>query len=177
GSGRRLGMTLVSVVLGTSSEAARNANTLALLDYGFERFRLVTPVRAGAVIARPAVRDQPGVHAAVIAARTFTRVVATGARVSVRVQLSHRLAGPLTRHAIVGRVLVLGDGHTIGHVPLLLARPLAAAPTSTPAARLITRPSSVVSMVVLFGAAIALALAIRRRERGRRRDQEGAESA
>ena len=56
-------------------------------------------------------------------------------------------------------------------------RPLAAAPTSTPAARLITRPSSVVSMVVLFGAAIALALAIRRRERGRRRDQEGAESA
>ena len=41
-------MTLLSAVLGTSSEASRDANTLALLDYGFANFRLVTPVAAGA---------------------------------------------------------------------------------------------------------------------------------
>ena len=32
-------MTLISAVLGTSSESARDTNTLALLDYGFANFQ------------------------------------------------------------------------------------------------------------------------------------------
>ena len=62
-SGTRNGMTLLSAVLGTSSEASRDANTMALLTYGFDNFRLQTPVRAGAVLASPTVKDRPGVHA------------------------------------------------------------------------------------------------------------------
>ena len=77
GSARRDGMTLLSAVLGTASEAARDENTLTLLDYGYADFRTRTPIRAGAVLARPTVKDQPGKRAVVIASRTFMRVVPT----------------------------------------------------------------------------------------------------
>ena len=40
-------MTLIGAVLGTSSEAARDANALALLNYGFSEFTLIHPVRTG----------------------------------------------------------------------------------------------------------------------------------
>jgi D-alanyl-D-alanine carboxypeptidase (penicillin-binding protein 5/6) len=39
GSGRRHGVELVAAVLGTPSEAARDAETLRLLDYGFSLYR------------------------------------------------------------------------------------------------------------------------------------------
>ena len=63
GSARRDGMTLLSAVLGTASEAARDENTLTLLDYGYADFRTRTPIRAGAVLARPTVKDQPRAEA------------------------------------------------------------------------------------------------------------------
>jgi D-alanyl-D-alanine carboxypeptidase (penicillin-binding protein 5/6) len=174
-SGRRDGMTLLSVVLGTTSEAARDANTLALLGYGFENFRLITPVRAGAVIARPTIRDRPGKRASVIAARTFTRVIESSTRLKIRLELPHELAGPLPRHAAVGTVLVLANGRTIARIRLLLARALQAVSPFKIAARFMTRPSTLVSLLVLFGAAIVLAL--RRRDRARQRGEEGAEPA
>ena len=96
-SARRDGMTLLSAVLGTSSEAARDNNTLALLDYGFSNFRPETPIRAGAVLARPTIKDRPGKRAVVVAARTFTRVIPRRTRVRVRVYVPHQLAGPLAK--------------------------------------------------------------------------------
>ena len=124
GSGTKRGMTLISVVLGTSSEAARDANTLALLNYGFATFRLRKPVVRGTVLARPPVRDRPGVRAEVIAADTYTHVFARGTRLRLRLELPAQLAGPLPRHAVVGKVVVLADGRAAGSVPLLLARAL-----------------------------------------------------
>ena len=52
-SGTQGGMTLIDAVLGTSSEAARDSNALALLHWGFANFGLRTPVHAGKVLARP----------------------------------------------------------------------------------------------------------------------------
>ena len=46
-SGTQGGMTLIDAVLGTSSEAARDSNALALLNWGFANFGMRTPVRAG----------------------------------------------------------------------------------------------------------------------------------
>ena len=68
---RRGGMTLLSAVLGTASEAARDANTLALLDYGFANFRLAHPGRAPAQRPGPADRQGPAAARApsLIAAR------------------------------------------------------------------------------------------------------------
>src|ERR1700691_5119963 len=83
-AGEQHGMTLLSAVLGTDSEASRDSNTLALLNWGFQNFHLVTPVQAGEVEARPVVKDRPGVHAAVIAPAAFTRALQVSAHVTVR---------------------------------------------------------------------------------------------
>jgi D-alanyl-D-alanine carboxypeptidase (penicillin-binding protein 5/6) len=175
GSGTRHGLRLLSVVLGTSSESSRDSNTLALLDYGFASFRLMTPVRRGQVLARPTVRDQPGKRADVIAARSFTSVFARVPGPNLRVEVPHQLAGPLPWHAVVGRVLVMEHHRPVADIPLLLAHKLPAVSAFTLAARFITRPFTLVPLVVLLGSAIALAA--RRRWRGRGTRDRGAQTA
>jgi serine-type D-Ala-D-Ala carboxypeptidase (penicillin-binding protein 5/6) len=174
-SATRHGMTLLGAVLGTSSESSRDANTLALLNYGFANFRLATPIRAGAVLARLTVRGQSGRHPEVIAAATYRRVIDRSTRLTERVEVPRQLTGPLRRHAVVGHVVVLAGGRAIARVPLLLARALPAASSRTTATRFITRPSTLVSLTVLFGA--AMALAVRRRLRKGQTGKERAEPA
>jgi D-alanyl-D-alanine carboxypeptidase (penicillin-binding protein 5/6) len=167
GSGTRNGMTLISSVLGTSSETARDENTLALLGYGFKEFHIVEPVKAGTVVARPSVRDRPGYHVAVIAGATFIRVLPHSARVRIRLELPLQLTGPLARHAVVGHLQVLTDGRVVATVPVLLAHHLAAVSKPTSAARFLTRTST---LLVLLGAAIGafIGLAVTRARLARR---------
>ncbi len=61
GSASRGGVPLISVVLGTPSEGARNSDTLALMNYGFSRYRRATPVVAGRTAAQ-AAREGSGRH-------------------------------------------------------------------------------------------------------------------
>jgi D-alanyl-D-alanine carboxypeptidase (penicillin-binding protein 5/6) len=173
-SGTRGDMHLISAVLGTSSESARDANTLALLDYGFRAFHRVRPIRTGQVIARPAVKDRPGVHAAVIAATGFDRVVSVAAPVRTRVILPHQLAGPLARHAVVGKVQVLAGRRVIGSVPLLVARRVRAVSSLTRATRFLTRPST---LVVLLGAVVGAVAGLVLTRRGRTGRRDPAQSA
>jgi len=169
-SGHRGGMSLISVVLGTASEHARDANALALLDYGFAHFRPFTPVNAGEVLARPAVRYRPSETAPVIASRTFTRVLARPTRLRVAVELPRRLTGPLARHAAVGTAVVLADGRPIARISLLLARALPAVSGLTIAAQFITGSAGgLLVVLVVLGAAVGLLVA-----RGRRRRRSSA---
>jgi D-alanyl-D-alanine carboxypeptidase (penicillin-binding protein 5/6) len=165
-SATRNGMTLLSAVLGAASPGARDANTVALLNYGFDTFGLRTPVRAGIVIARPTVKDRPGVHAQVVAAASFTRLLARSSKLTLRVVAPPQLAGPLPRHAVVGHVVVLANRRAIGRVPLLLAAALPAVSPLTLAARFLTRPSTLVWLVALLGA-VAVVGVWRLRSRGR----------
>ena len=80
-SGTQGGMTLVDAVLGTSSEAARDSNALALLQWGFANFGLRTPVRAGKVLARPVITGiapAPGARSADRGLHLHARVPALG---------------------------------------------------------------------------------------------------
>jgi D-alanyl-D-alanine carboxypeptidase (penicillin-binding protein 5/6) len=164
-SGHRHGMKLVSAVLGTTSEAQRDANTLALLDYGFANFHQVTPVKAGDVLARPTVKDRPGVRAPVIASQTLTRILARRARVAVRVEVPHQLNGPLLRRADVGTAVVLADGRPIARIPLLLTRALPAVSWLAVAARSTSKPLMLLILVLLLGAVVAFVASRRRRSR------------
>ena len=155
-SARRDGMTLLSAVLGTSSEASRDENTLTLLDYGYSNFRRETPIRGGAVLARPTVKDRPGKRAVVIAARTFTRVLPRSTRVRVRVDVPRQLAGPLAKDAVVGTVVVTDGRRQIAREPLLLAQALPAVSAFTLAGHFMTRPSTVLLLLVLASVAIAV---------------------
>jgi D-alanyl-D-alanine carboxypeptidase (penicillin-binding protein 5/6) len=150
GQGTRNGMTLISVVLGTSSEYSRDANTIALLDYGFRSFHFVTPVRGGAVLARPAVRDRPGVHALVIASRSFKTLARRGQALRVVVKVPAELVGPLPRHAVVGTARVMAGQRVLARIPLLLAQKLPAVSPLTLAARFLTRGTTLLMLVVLL---------------------------
>ena len=163
-SARRNGLTLLSAVLGTDSEQSRDQNTLALLNYGFSSFRVATPIRRGEVMSQPTVKDQSGKRATVIAATSLTRVIPRGSRVRVHLDLPRELVGPLSRHAVVGSAMVYVGNQRVARIPLLRARALPAASAFTLAGHFVTRPSTLVSLLVLL--CLAAALAIRWRARG-----------
>jgi D-alanyl-D-alanine carboxypeptidase len=165
-------MTLISVVLGTSSEAASDANTLALLDYGFASFRLREPVVRGAVLAHPGVRNRPGVHATVVAGSTFTRVFVRGTHLRLRLEVPQEIAGPLPRHAVVGTALVLADGRVVGRVPLLLAGAL---PAVRPVGLALGWPAGTTTLLwLVLPVGVLVGVALIRRERTRARRAEPA---
>jgi D-alanyl-D-alanine carboxypeptidase (penicillin-binding protein 5/6) len=165
GSGTRDGMTLVSAVLGTDSEASRDANTLALLHFGFSNFRLEHPIVSGSVVARPTVSESPGVRVDVLATAGVSETVARTARLTTRVDVPRQLAGPLADHALVGSVVV-SDGHqVVARVPVELSRALPAVSELTIVGRFLVRPTTLVLLVLLIGGASVL---VRRRRGGRR---------
>ena len=167
GSGTRDGLTLISAVIGTPDEAVRDASTLSLLNYGFANYALRTPVRKGQVVARPPVKGRDQLRAAVIAGATFQHVFARTARLRLRVNVPQELAGPLGRHARVGSVVVLSRGRVVKRVPLVVARAVPG-PSSGSGLGFVTRPFTLVSLLLLLAVAIGLAVFWRGRIRGRR---------
>jgi serine-type D-Ala-D-Ala carboxypeptidase (penicillin-binding protein 5/6) len=167
-SGTKHGMTLISVVIGTPSESARDASTLSLLNYGFANYGLRAPVRKGAVLAQPTVRGRDELHAPVIAASTFKHVFRRTARVRLQVYAPRQLKGPLPRHSVVGSVAVVSGARVVGRVWLVAAQAIPAPASTTVGLGFITRPFTLVSLVVLLAVAIGLAVFWRGRTRGRR---------
>ncbi len=95
GSASRGGVPLISVVLGTPSEGARNSDTLALMNYGFSRYRRATPVVAGRTAARLPVKDQDAT-VRIVPARTARVVERRGERLrTVLNGLPKQVDGPL----------------------------------------------------------------------------------
>jgi D-alanyl-D-alanine carboxypeptidase (penicillin-binding protein 5/6) len=127
-AGQRHGLRLVDAVLGTPSAGARDAEALALLDWGFARFRLFTPLHAQQVVAHLPVKDRPGLRVPVRATRGLRRVLARSSPVRLRVEVPRRLVGPLPAGTVVGRVLVRDGTRTLARVPVVLERRLAAVP-------------------------------------------------
>jgi D-alanyl-D-alanine carboxypeptidase (penicillin-binding protein 5/6) len=164
---RKGGLTLLSVVLGTSSESARDQNSLALLNWGYANFRQNEPIVAGTVLARPTVTDQPGKHATVIAARTLPEVVARSSQVQVRLQVPHEVSGPLRRDTVVGKAIVVEDGRDLNSVPLVLARAVPGVSALTLAGRFITEPITLLGLVLLLGGTATLIVRRRLRRRAR----------
>ncbi|HEX4009804.1 MAG TPA: D-alanyl-D-alanine carboxypeptidase family protein [Solirubrobacteraceae bacterium] len=171
-SGHRDGMALISAVLGTDTEQSRDANTLALLDYGFSDFRLWTPVRAGQVLVRPTVHDQPGLRPDVVAGRSFARMLPRDSRLHVVVSSPKQLSGPLPAQAVIGSAAVLDGRHVLTRIPLVLEHQLPAVSGLTLAARFVTKPLTLLAIAAVAGLG-ALRLRIVRRRR--RIDRPGGE--
>ena len=152
-SGHRDGMTLLSAVLGTADVGSRDANTLALLNYGFANFHLVTPVRKGRVLANAAVRYRAGVRAELIASRTFMQVFPRSLSVHTSVDAPRQLSGPLAAGTIVGTAIVRAGTRVVARIPLVLKRSLPAVSGLTIAGRAITRPASLVAIAAVVLAA------------------------
>lgn len=170
-SGHRGGTALISAVLGTDSETSRDANTLALLDYGAD-FRVWTPVRKGQLMARPRVKDQAGLRPEVAAAAGYSRILPRSADVHVGVAVPHQLLGPLPAQAVVGTATVTDGRRVLARIPLVLTQKVPAASGLTGAARFITRPLALVVIAAAAGGAALLLRNVRRRRRIGRRGRE-----
>lgn len=126
GSGRRKGVELISTVLGAPSEAARDAETARLLEYGFSLYRKRRPVREGQALARPRIR-----HAGGTLPLRAPRGVAVGVRrdqrLEVDVRAPEQVEGPIRRGAPLGRAVVYVDGMQAASLPLRAGRAVAKA--------------------------------------------------
>jgi len=168
GSGTKNGMTLISAVIGTPDEAVRDASTLSLLNYGFANYALRTPVHKGQVLARPAVKGRDKLHAPLVAGATFEHVFARAARVRLRVNAPTQLTGPIGRHTRVGTVVVLSRGKVVKRVPLVVAKAVPAPSSGLGGLGFVTRPFTLVAVVVLLAVAIGATVFWRGRIRARR---------
>jgi D-alanyl-D-alanine carboxypeptidase (penicillin-binding protein 5/6) len=156
GSARRKGADLVSVVMGEPSEAARDADTLALLDHGFGFYRRLPVVRRGATLARPQVEYFGDREAPLVAARRAAVTVRRGERVRTVVAAPGQVSGPLPAGARVGRVRVLVEGRVVRTVPLVTAG-------SVPEAGLLRKASRLAIPLLLVAAGVTLWVIARRR--------------
>jgi D-alanyl-D-alanine carboxypeptidase (penicillin-binding protein 5/6) len=172
GSASKGGITVISAVLGDPSEAARDADSLALIRYGLQRYHRVTPVRRGHVFAtvKLAHRDE---RVDLVATKTIERTARRGEKLSIRLlDVPAELDGPLPAGSRVGTVAVRWRGRTVARVPLVTRRSIAAASVLQRGDDLLGRTLTVVILSVVALASLQLVL-LRRRAVRRRRRQAG----
>jgi D-alanyl-D-alanine carboxypeptidase (penicillin-binding protein 5/6) len=170
-SATRWGMTLISSVLGTSSEAARDANALSLIEYGFTAFHLDRAIRRNQVLAR-LPEQYSSQRAPVIALHPFSYVVLKTRAVHVVLHLPKQVTGPRARHTVVGEAIVYAGRQEVQRVRLVLARAVPAVSPVTKAARLLIQPSTLLWLALVV---IVLAGYRARRRRHSRLGQAQAE--
>jgi len=123
GSGRKHGISLISVVIGAPSDEARFVGNLELLEWGFHQYRHKLPIRAGQDLADPEIRYSGG-QLPLRAERSLAVGVRRGQRVDVRVRAPNEVEGPLRRGRRLGRATVFVEGRRVGRVALLAGRSL-----------------------------------------------------
>jgi D-alanyl-D-alanine carboxypeptidase (penicillin-binding protein 5/6) len=126
GSATRDGTRLISAVLGTGSEAARDAETLKLLDYGFSLYEPSEPVAQGAQLADPEL-DYRDERLALIAKRAIPVSAREGQQVETEVDAPDEVSGAVDEGEVLGRATVTVDGRIAGTTPLVAAESAEAA--------------------------------------------------
>jgi serine-type D-Ala-D-Ala carboxypeptidase (penicillin-binding protein 5/6) len=120
-SATQKGATLVSVVLGAPSEAARDAGTLELLEYGFSLYRQRTVARDGERLASPELEDQS--ESLPLVAKDGLQVgLRRGQRLRTSTTAPSEVEGPVKRGERLGKLTATVDGRGAGTVPLVAAR-------------------------------------------------------
>jgi serine-type D-Ala-D-Ala carboxypeptidase (penicillin-binding protein 5/6) len=129
GSASRNGVQLISAVLDTPSESARDADTLALYKWAFPRFQRIRPVIKGHVMATVPIRFQQGAKLKLKAGRTVRRIVLRGHRdaVTVKVHAPNQVTGPIRGGQQLGTAEVRQGGKTVATVPLIAGAAIPAA--------------------------------------------------
>jgi serine-type D-Ala-D-Ala carboxypeptidase (penicillin-binding protein 5/6) len=161
GSASQRGAQVVTAVLGTPSEAARDADSIALLRWGLAQYRRSLAVVARRTYARANVKWHDGDKVDLVAARSYALTVRRGARVTRRVEAPSELEGPLPRGRQVGSVKVIYRGRVVQSVPLVTASPVQGAGFLRRAASSLGGPLPALALLGLIGAAGLLALRVR----------------
>jgi serine-type D-Ala-D-Ala carboxypeptidase (penicillin-binding protein 5/6) len=159
GSGAAGGARVITATLGAPSEAARDADTLALLRWGLEQFHRVRVLRPGKVLEQIDVnyRDE---DAEVGAARPVTLVLRRGERAQTVLDAPDELDGPLAKGERVGWVEVERKGETVRRVPLVTLDDVEGASFARKVVRTL---GTLLIVAIVVGIFLAVLVAVRRR--------------
>ena len=162
GSATRDGVTVISAVLGEPTEAARDADTLALLRYGLGRYRRERVVERGETLARADLkyRDE---RVRLVAGTEVDRVLRRGQKATSRVVGAPKeVDGPMPAGEQVGTVEVLVRDKVVARAPLITATAVEEAGIGTRIVATLTRPLSLL-LILLLGACTVFLMLLRRR--------------
>ena len=166
-------VTLVSVVLGTPSPAARDADSLALLTWGAGRMERIRPVTEGEVVGTPEIAFRRGATTNLVTSGTVRRVVRAGAKITMNdVGVPATVKGPVARGQRFGYREVFADGERIAAVPIVAEDFVPEADVAQRTKDWFTRPLALVLAVAVLGGTVLMARRLRRGPpRGRRRSE------
>ncbi|MBF6619668.1 MAG: D-alanyl-D-alanine carboxypeptidase [Patulibacter sp.] len=171
GSGRRNGISVITVVLGTDSEAERDADSLALLRYATASYKRSAVLKRGAVVAELPLRYREQT-VPVVADETVRRTIRRDERTTQRVTgLPSDVEGPLAAGARLGTIEVVQRGQVVARVPAVTAEAVVAASFGDRLDENLGRRSVQALLLVAVLCVVALAILARRGGRGRRRPQ------
>jgi serine-type D-Ala-D-Ala carboxypeptidase (penicillin-binding protein 5/6) len=178
GTGTRRGAAMVSVVLGASSEAARNRDTRRLLEWGLSQFRRRRLVAGGEFAGEVPIRYRRGAALPLVTGAGLRRTVRADAHVEVRdVGVPGEIAGPVARGRRVGWREVLVDGERVGRVPIEAAASIPGAGLAQRTKDWFTRPLVLLVAVAVAGSSVLVARRLRQgpvRRRATRSEPEAA---
>jgi D-alanyl-D-alanine carboxypeptidase (penicillin-binding protein 5/6) len=114
---------LISVVLGTENEDARDEETTKLLDYGFGVFHRAKLKNKGVEVATVPVQQGEQLEVAVETAAEFSATIKRGMKdeIEEKVNLNEELTAPIAKGEVVGKLAFNHPEMTIGEVELVTA--------------------------------------------------------
>ncbi|MCG9728919.1 serine hydrolase [Shewanella sp. Isolate13] len=115
------GMRLISVVMGTKSEAARKAESKKLLNYGFRFFETVTPYKAGDIFVTQKIwyGDRETIDLGVVTDTPITISRGQAKNLQANFELTKELNAPIAKGETVGRIYFQLNGKDIAQFPLV----------------------------------------------------------
>jgi serine-type D-Ala-D-Ala carboxypeptidase (penicillin-binding protein 5/6) len=181
GSGRDArGIQLISAVLGTPSESARDEATMELLRWGLRRFQRITAVKRDTELARVPIRYRRGAELALVAGDSVYQVVPRGQRDDVTFRVvgePAEVAGPIVAGQAFGRVEVMYGGRVVSRVPLVAESSVPAADFEQKAKAWFTGPLAVLLAFAVLVGTVLVGRQLRRTIRDGRRAGEEARAA
>ena len=178
GTRTRHRVTLVSVVLGTPSLAARDHDALALLQWGAGRYESIRPVMQGTVVGTPEIRYRRGATLTLVTAGRVRRTVRTGAKITINdVGVPDTVSGPIRRGQQFGYREVLADGKRIAAVPIVSSASVPGANLPQRTKSWFTNPLALLLAAAVLGASVLVARRARRGPPRRRSPRQEPEAA
>jgi serine-type D-Ala-D-Ala carboxypeptidase (penicillin-binding protein 5/6) len=171
GSASRNGIQLVSAVLATPSEAARDADTIALYKWAFPRFQRIRAVIEGRTMATAAIRYRNGAKLKLVPDRTIRRIVQRGHRdaVTLDVDAPSVVEGPIRSGQRLGKVEVRQGGKVVASAALIAQAAVPAANTAQRTKAAAGSPWLIIGVALALLVATVLLMARRRARISRRR--------
>jgi D-alanyl-D-alanine carboxypeptidase (penicillin-binding protein 5/6) len=112
-------MRLITVILNTNSAQARADQTRSLLGWGFSNFEKATPIQPDAVVAAAKVNFGKADTVPAVLQAPWTVTVPRGQQVQTAVQIKPDLEAPVTKGAVIGKVVASSNGKQVAETPLV----------------------------------------------------------